>query len=112
MNAGRKAPVPGVLAASLGFEGRTYMLALVRTWWLNEGTVIFEALAIDGTDSVAVEAGTWAIRRDDAGPATLEVEVMIPQDLTSNEKQLADRLMAELVRVGASWGIESFAEAS
>lgn len=111
MNAGPKA-APGILTGTLHFEGRTYMLALVRTWWATEGTAIFEALAIDGTDSVAVEAGTWRLKCSDEGPATLEVVVAIPEDLTSNEKQLADRLMAELVRVGASWGIESFEAAS
>lgn len=97
-----------VLCAELEFEGRRYLLALVRTWWLDEGSAIFEAQSSDGADSIAAEFGTWTVKRSDQGPATLAIDMMLPEDLTNETKQLADRLMAELVRLGGAWGLESY----
>lgn len=111
---GPKAPVSGLLSAQVHFEGRQYLLALVRTFWLNEGVAIFEALSLDGTDAVAVEVGgTWRIKTSDEGPAVLAIEgFYVPDDLTDHDDQLLNLLLADLLRVGgASWGFEAFERA-
>lgn len=107
MSAGPRCEQPETLGAVVHHEGRTYMLALVRTFWLDEGTTILEALAIDGTDSVAVEPGTWHLHRADEGPAILDVDVAVPEDLTGNHDVLLGALLDELVRKGGGWGIDA-----
>lgn len=110
--------IPAVIGAKVNFEGRTYSLALVATHWKTEGVAIFEALSIDGKHTVALEStAEWTIRSYDDGPATLSIsDLTIPRDLTSNEGELLDRLLDELVRSGgAAWGFlahTTYAEAA
>lgn len=105
MNAERAAS--GVLFADVSFEGRRYALALVRTFWSDEGSCVFEALKVDGTEAVAVEFGSWHLKSTDSGPATLCVDVAIPSDLTPHNDELLGKLLDVAVMRGAAWGVEA-----
>ena len=84
-----------------------YGLALVRSFWADEGTCVFEALSVPGEASVAVEFGSWHLKSTDRGPATLCVDVAIPSDLTPNNDELLGKLLDVALMRGAAWGIEA-----
>ncbi len=99
------------LSAEVDHKGRRWMLALVRTFDLNEGNCILEVRNEQGNDSEAVEpCGQWHIKQSDTGPATLHVDIETGalDDLTDDADEVIDQLLAALVELGGVWGIESF----
>lgn len=95
---------PSVLYAEMTMlSGTTYSLALTRTRWVDEGQMVYEATAPDGTIE-EVAPGAWFIRSKDNGPATLIIELA---DEDAADLEQVDLLTAKLVENGASWGIEA-----
>ncbi len=100
------------LSAEVEHNGRRWMLCLVRTFDLNEGSCILEVRNAQGTDSEAVEPnGQWRLKGGDEGPAALSVEIELGgvEDLTEDSDALMDSLLSELVKLGGVWGLEAFA---
>lgn len=98
------------LSAEVDFEGRRWMLCLVRTFDLSEGSCILEVRNEQGNDSEAVEpCGQWHLKTSDEGPATLSVDIETGglEDLSDDPGSVINKLLAELVDVGGIWGIEA-----
>lgn len=102
-----KAVDPDLLVAMVAHDGAATTLALVRVHADNEGSCILERVAPNGKALDLVQYGTWRVKRSDDGPATLALDF----DNAGNVEDLPallDKLAAELVRTGASWGLEAY----
>lgn len=107
---------PDVLGVKLMLEhdGQACVasMTLVRTHYQGQGSVIVELICADG--SHFTEHGSWTLKTDDGGLATLCTESNMPEPLveSGDAKRVADELMALLVEHGGSWGLEAFEECS
>lgn len=96
---------PAVLYAEARDEReQLWSLALVRTRWAGEGQLILERADADELDMV--EQGSWYRRGSDEGPCALSVE--IPGLENDEDAAIVNRLLAKLVKAGASWGLETY----
>lgn len=98
------------LSAEIDHNQRRWLLVLVRTFDLYEGSCILEVRNEQGNDSEAVEPeGQWAISHPDDGPAVLSVaiETGALEDLSDDPAVPINHLLTALVELGGVWGIES-----
>ena len=97
------------LSAEVDHNGRRWMLCLVRTFDLNEGSCILEVRNEQGNNSEAVEpCGQWHIKTSDEGPAMLSVDIETGalDDLSDDPGSVINKLLEALVESGGVWGIE------
>jgi len=98
------------LTAEVDHNGRRWMLVLLRTFDLTEGSCVLEVRNEQGNDSEAVEpCGQWRINRSDDGPAALSVtiETGALEDLSDDPAVPINELLDALVDAGGHWCIES-----
>ena len=95
---------PAVLSAALDVGAQTYRLTLVRTFYTGEGSALLERHNSQAIDFV--ENGEWRISRPDEGPAVLHVDLDDSGDV-EDLARVVNLLLEQLVRDGASWGIEA-----
>lgn len=102
---------PGLITAVAYSGRRRFTLTLVRVHYRAEGTAILEELEPPGADGEPrgtrfLDHGTWKIAAND-GPATLSVDVLVPEDLDEPDSVI-DALQRQLVVAGEDWSIEAF----
>lgn len=101
--------LPAFLFAQVSLPGnQVASLSMVASHWQTEGSCIVEVVDAQRKAATAVANGIWRKESGSLDACVLELECDDPG--VEGWPELLDQLMAEAVKHGGAWGLDSFAK--